>query len=200
VMGDGPVDLLGWGVDRRGSGVLVEGHGVNGATIDMLGNLDQGILRRDLAAAPPALIILAFGTNEAADSSMTEDAYTARLTEKVRMLKRLSPGSGILLLGAPDSGRSASGPGSCRGVRPLPSLDEVQAAQRRVAQAERIGHWDWAREITGGVCRLSGLSQASPPLMQRDHVHFTADGYRLTAERLYEYIVRQATTPATRNT
>ena len=34
VMGGGPVDLLDWGVDRRGAGVLVEGHGVVGATIE----------------------------------------------------------------------------------------------------------------------------------------------------------------------
>ncbi len=197
-LGDGPVGLLSWGVDRRGTGVMVEGHGVNGATIDMLGHLDPTILRRDLAAIPPALIILAFGTNEAADASTTEEGYAARLTEKLRMVKQMAPGSGILLLGAPDSGRRGGGPGSCRGVRPLPSLAEVQSAQRRVARAERVGYWDWAQEVTRGVCQLNALANGASPLMQRDHVHFTADGYRLTADRLFAYLMRQVA-PASRS-
>ena len=198
VLGGGPVALLSWGVDRRGAGVMVEGHGVNGATIDMLGHLDPAILRRDLAAIPPALIILAFGTNEAADASTTEDGYAARLADKLRLVKQMSPGSGILLLGAPDSGRRGGGPGSCRGVRPLPSLAEVQSAQRRVARAERVGYWDWAQEVTRGVCQLNALSGGAAPMMQRDHVHFTADGYRLTADRLFEYLMRQVAPAATR--
>lgn len=199
ILGGGPVDLLDWGVDRRGPGVLVEGHGVSGATIDMLGNLDQRILQRDLAAAPPALIILAFGTNEAAGAGLTEDGYAAKVVDRIRMVKRLSPGSGILLVGAPDTGRPGHGPGSCQGVRPLPSLEEVQAAQRRAARAERVGYWDWAQEVTGGVCRLGALAQGSPAIMQRDHVHFTADGYRLTAERMFEHIMRQVSAPQTRS-
>ncbi len=194
LVGDGPVDLLGWGVERRGAGVLVEGHGINGATLDMLGNMDQDILAGDLATRPPALIILAYGTNEAVDPQQTEASYAAMLTERVRALKRLAPRSGIMLLGAPDSARRLrGGGGACRGWQPLPGLAAVKAAQRRVARTESLGYWDWS-EVTGGsACALDALTHASPRLVQDDHVHLTADGYRLSAERLFQHLIRPAT-------
>ncbi len=196
LVGDGPVDLLGWGVERRGAGVLVEGHGINGATIDMLGNMDQEILGGDLAARPPALILLAYGTNEAVDPALTEDAYASVLTERVRALKRMAPRSGIMLLGAPDSARRArggAGSTACRGWQPLPGLAAVKAAQRRVARAESLGYWDWA-EVTGGdTCALDALTRSAPRLVQDDHVHLTADGYRASAERLFQHLMRPAT-------
>ncbi len=192
--GDGPVDLLGWGVERRGGGVLVEGHGINGATLDMLGNMDPEILQGDLAARPPALIILAYGTNEAVDPTMTEATYAAVLTERVRAMKRMAPRSGIMVLGAPDSARRLRGAaGACRGWQPLPGLTAVKAAQRRVARAENLGYWDWA-EVTGGsACSLDALTQSAPRLVQDDHIHLTADGYRASAERLFQHLMRPAT-------
>jgi lysophospholipase L1-like esterase len=192
LVGDGPVDLLGWGVERRGAGVLVEGHGINGATIDMLGNMDQDILKGDLSGRPPALIILAYGTNEAVDAALTEEAYASVLTERVRALKRMAPRSGIMLLGAPDSARRARG-AACHGWQALPGLAAVKAAQRRVARAESLGYWDWA-EVTGGnTCALDALTHASPRLVQDDHIHLTADGYRASAESLFQHLMRPAT-------
>ncbi|WP_149538869.1 GDSL-type esterase/lipase family protein [Siccirubricoccus phaeus] len=195
VMGDGPVELLGWGVERRGPGVLVEGHGINGATIDMLSNLDQAILADDLAARPPALILLAYGTNEAVDAGLDAEAYAAQLTARVRALRRMAPRSAMLLIGAPDSARRVGRhPRGCGGWAPLPGLAAVKLAQRRVAAAERLGFWDWA-EVTGGICRLDALTRGAPKMVQDDHVHMTADGYRFSAERLFDRLMRRQGTP-----
>lgn len=192
LVGDGPVDFLGWGVERRGAGVLVEGHGINGATLDMLTNLDQEILRGDLAARPPALIILAYGTNEAIDAQLTEDAYAWALGEKVRLLRQMAPRSGIMLLGAPDASRRLARQGSCRGWFPLPGLAAVKAAQRRVAREEKLAFWDWA-EVTGGnACAQDALTRGAPRLVQEDHVHLTAEGYRASADRLFQALVGPA--------
>ncbi len=196
LVGDGPVELLGWGVERRGAGVLVEGHGINGATTDMLANMDPEILRGDFAARAPALIILAYGTNEAVEAGLTEEAYASVLTERVRMMKRLAPKSGIMLLGAPDSARRASrnslAAGGCHGWAPLPGLAAVKAAQRRVARTERLGYWDWS-EVTGGnTCALDALTRGGQRLVQDDHVHLTAEGYRTSAERLFQHLLRPA--------
>lgn len=194
LVGDGPVEFLGWGVERRGPGVIVEGHGINGATIDMLRNMDQDILREDLRARPPALIILAYGTNEAVDASLSADAYATQLAERVRTLRRYSPKSGILIAGAPDSARRAvrGGPGACNGWAPLPGLAAVRTAQRRVARQEGLAYWDWG-EVTGGnACALDSLTRASPRLVNEDHIHLTADGYRISAERLFQRLARPA--------
>jgi lysophospholipase L1-like esterase len=197
VVGDGPVEFLGWGVERRGPGVIVEGHGINGATIEMLANLDQSILRDDLAARPPALIILAYGTNEATDAAITTEAYAAQLTTRVWALRRLAPQSAILLIGAPDSARRVGRhPMGCGGWAPLPGLAAVKAAQRQVAVAERLAYWDWA-EVTGGICRLDALTRVTPKMVQDDHIHLTADGYRHSAERLFARLMRRGAPPMT---
>lgn len=193
LVGDGPVDFLGWGIERRGPGVLVEGFGINGATIDMMGNIDQGMLRAALAERQPSLIILAFGTNEAVSASTTEDGYAQALSERVRALKRFAPYAGIVLMGAPDAARRGRG-GPCGGWAPLPGLDEVRAAQRRVARMEGLGFWDWG-SVTAGHCGLHNATRASPKLVQDDHIHFTTEGYRLTAERLFAYLTAGLTPP-----
>lgn len=189
LLGDGPVDLLGWALERRGPGVLVEGFGINGATIDLLSNMDQSMLEAGLRERQPALIILAFGTNEAVSSSITAPVYAAQLTERVRAMKRFAPGAGILLMGAPDAARRLGRGAGCDAWAPLPGLPAVREAQRRVASAENVALWDWSR-LTGGTCGLHAGTRAAPKLVQDDHIHFTADGYRATAERLFDFVMQ----------
>jgi lysophospholipase L1-like esterase len=192
--GDGPVEVLGLGVDRRGRGVLVEAFGINGATINTLDFRDQGLLARELAAMPPALLILEFGTNEATDRDIEATGYAATLARHVARLKRMLPRTGLMLMGAPDAGRPSRARGAACGGRltPLPALEAVQHAQRRVAEAERIGYFDWAGEVTQGLCRVPSLAAGGAPLMRPDLIHFTPDGYRLTADRLFAQILRGA--------
>lgn len=193
--GDGPVEILSWGVDRRGRGVLVEAFGINGATVNTLDYRDASLLARELAVAPPALLVLEYGTNEATDRDLDPAAYNATLTRHVQRLKGILPRTGILLMGVPDAARPGRRRGSACGgaLAPLPSLAVVREAQRKVARVERIGHFDWAAEVTGGLCRLPLLASGGPAaLMRPDLVHFTPDGYRLTAERLYAHILRGA--------
>ena len=191
LLGDGPVDFLSWGVERRGAGVLVEGFGINGATIDMLSHMDQSMLRSALVERNPALIILAFGTNEAVSERITEAEYAAQFGERVRMLKRYAPGAGILVMGAPDAGRRQRSAG-CDGWAPLPGLGAVRAAQRQVARTEGCEYWEWSA-LTAGACGFHQATRAAPALMAADHIHFTADGYRLTADRLFAHLTGAAT-------
>ncbi|MES2710531.1 MAG: GDSL-type esterase/lipase family protein [Pseudomonadota bacterium] len=192
--GDGPVELLGWGVDRRARGIVVEAFGINGATLATLDNRDRAILLNELTAIPPALLILEFGTNEAVDGDLDATAYAAALTRWLRTLRTALPQTGLMLMGPADAGRPRRGSG-CAGVAPLPSLARVQAVQREVAARERVAHFDWSAAVTQGPCRLPELARESPPIMQRDLVHLAADGYRLTAERLYEQIIRATGQP-----
>jgi lysophospholipase L1-like esterase len=80
----------------------------------------------------------------------------------------------------------------CGGVTPLVSLATVKAAQRRAVAETRAGFFDWSAAVTQDACRLPALAAGPQPLMQRDLVHFTPDGYRLTAERLHAAILRGA--------
>lgn len=194
LLGDGPVELLGWGIDRRGRGVLVEAFGINGATIGTLDNRDAALLERELTLYTPALLVLEYGTNEATDRDLDAETYAAQLTRQVARLKRMLPRTGILLMGVPDAARPAARRGAACGgaLTPLPALGAVREAQRRVAREQRIGHFDWGAEVTRGLCQLPALARGGAPLMRPDLVHFTPEGYRLTAERLFARIMHGA--------
>jgi len=194
LLGDGPVELLGWGVDRRGRGVLVEAFGIPGATIASLDNRAADALARELAAATPALLVLEFGTNEATSRDLDAATYAAALSRHVARLRAMLPRTGIMLMGAPDAARPMRRGGSACGGRltPLPALAAVRAAQREVARSERIGLFDWGTEVTRGSCNLPAMARGESPLMRTDLVHFTPAGYRLTAELLFAHILRGA--------
>jgi lysophospholipase L1-like esterase len=204
LVGDGQVELLGWGLDRRGRGVLVEAFGINSATLSTLDNRDPDILRRELTAKPPALLILEFGTNEATDPDFDAEAYAAALTRQIQRLRQILPRSGILVMGVPDAGRPVRlppirrgrrmvpqrQPTGCAAATPLVALSRVRATQRAVAQSQGVGFFDWSAEVTHSTCRLQALAGGDAPLMRGDFVHFTPDGYRLTAEKLHAHIMR----------
>jgi lysophospholipase L1-like esterase len=189
LVGNGPVELLSWGVDRRGSGVLVEGFGINGATLASLDNRDPRTFARELQVAPPALLVLQFGTNEATDRDFDAELYAEQLRRQIRALRRTMPGSGVLVMGPPDAGRPARGLPGCGGVSPLPALAQVRAVQRRVAAAEGAAFFDWGAEVTQGPCRLPRLAHGSDPILRPDLVHFTPLGYRLSADRFYAHLM-----------
>ncbi|MCC7275852.1 MAG: hypothetical protein IT561_24495 [Alphaproteobacteria bacterium] len=191
---DGPVELLGWSLSR-GRGALVENHGVNGAQIAMLANLDAAIVAAELSRREPALIVVAFGTNEAFTTDLVETRYRALVEERLMALRRAAPRAALVVAGPPDSavagrrappakGRRATG---CRWKEP-PHLATVKRVLRRAAADMDLPFWDWSR-LTKGPCGVDAMARRDPPLAARDHVHFTADGYALAAEALYRFLM-----------
>jgi lysophospholipase L1-like esterase len=51
-----------------------------------------------------------------------------------------------------------------------------------------LTYWNWA-SIMPGECGAHQWFTASPPLMSRDHVHFTAEGYRKSAEQFLNTLI-----------
>ncbi|MGE0716821.1 MAG: GDSL-type esterase/lipase family protein [Alphaproteobacteria bacterium] len=191
---DGPVELLGWRL-TRGRGAVLESHGVNGAQMSMLGNLDPEILAGELRSRDPALIIVAFGTNEAFSTDLTEQRYRASLEERLGQLRRAAPRAAVLVVGPPDSaiaarpapGRKGRRPAGCGWGEP-PNLAMVKSVQRRVAHDLGLPYWDWSR-LTKGACGVNAMARRDPPLAYRDRVHFTADGYAQAADALFRFLM-----------
>ena len=61
-----PVRLFGWAADRS-RGVTYEALGINGAEAAVIFKWDEKVLASNLEHRNPALIVLAYGTNEASD-------------------------------------------------------------------------------------------------------------------------------------
>lgn len=162
---------------RERPGVLVSNLGVIGSTLADFASRDEAMLAAELAVWAPRLIVLAYGTNEGFDDGLDPVAYERLLTDQIARIRRLSPGSAILILGAPDALRSGvSGGCDADGQRkPPPSLAVVRDVQRRVAADVGVAFWDWHGRM-GGDCSADRLAAGAEPLMRGDRVHFTSAG------------------------
>jgi lysophospholipase L1-like esterase len=174
----GIASIASFGTFRRGSGLVLSNLGVVGAQLAHFARTDDALVRAELAAYRPDLIVLAFGTNEGFSPSLTADGYEAGLRAQVARLRGLAAAEvPILLLGAPDAAARGSGLACGEGWVVPRLLGEIRERQRRVATELGLAFWDWAAAM-GGACASSAWRRDG--LMRGDHVHFTRSG----AERI----------------
>ncbi len=174
---DGTLSLDNVRLTHVAGGVELSNLGVVGATLRDLAARDQAVVARELAAWRPALIVLAFGTNEGFDDGLDARAYEALLRGQIVRLRRLAPGASLMILGAPDALRNgvANGCGADGRRAPPPSLAVVRDVQRRVAADTGVAFWDWHGRM-GGDCSADRLATRDEPFMLRDRVHFSSVG------------------------
>jgi len=169
-----PVSVTSFATLRRGGGALLSNLGVVGAQLIHFARTDDEMIRAELAAYRPDLIVLAFGTNEGFFPAFDADAYDAALRTQIARLRRLSGGVPILLLGPPDSATRQEGGPSCRdGLFSPARLDEVRRHQLKIARETGAAFWDWQAAM-GGRCAALGWRRDG--LMRGDLVHFTRAG------------------------
>lgn len=188
------VEVLSWAAFAGGPGVVMSNLGVPGSELAQMGLNGDEALKAELAAYAPDLIVLAFGTNEGFGRNFSSADYEAVLRGQIARLRRIAPGTPILLLGAPDAqsknrallANSDQGHGARLdpgGWFSPPALQDIRAIQRKVAASEHVALWDWAGRM-GGVGAAGAWSSASPPLMRADHVHYSPAGGQVLAGRL----------------
>lgn len=204
----GPVTLLSWASFRPG-GVAVSNLGVVGAQLRHFARADDAAMAAELRAYAPDLITIEFGTNEAFGAHFDPASYESEVRAQIARLRRLSGGTPMLIIGAPDAGtdrrelahNAEPAPGdptaseaATGGWFPPPALSSIRAAQRRAAAAEGVAFWDWGDRM-GGPGVAQAWVTAAPPLMRRDHVHYTTDGGAVVARLLQEDLDHAAAAP-----
>jgi len=177
-----PVRLFGW-VAQNHSGVTYETLGINGAQASLILGWNSAILDPELVSRDPALIVLAYGTNEALSPKWTAEEYRAGLIEIIQRLRTAVPTASLLMIGPPDCQHPI------RGHRtPFPHLDQVIEIQRDVAQTNGCAFWNW-RAAMGGPGSVRQWVQAG--LGQGDYTHLTGAGYRAAGGILFEELMAQ---------
>ncbi len=174
----------GWLIENGQPGVLLSSLGVNGATIHMLDKWGPD-WQAPLQTLQPDLLILSYGTNEAFNDDLDSGSYYAALTRHIQLLREQQPQAALLIIGAPDVIKHSSAE-TCEGRRPA-QLSNVQAIQRQVAREQHTLFWDW-QAMMGGKCSFSDWQARR--LAQKDGVHFTSDGYKVSANALYQDLDR----------
>lgn len=176
---EGTVTVTSFGTFRRRGGVILSNLGVVGAQLSHFGRTDDEVVRAELAAYRPDLIVLAFGTNEGFSPAGSADGFEAALRAQIARIRRLAGANvPILLLGAPDAGTRQPGIANpslaCgEGWYEPRLLGQVRERQMLVARQMRVGFWNWAAAM-GGRCASHQWRLAEQ--MRGDHVHFTRSG------------------------
>ncbi len=186
--GDGPVDLLSWTAGRAAPGVTWSNLGTVGATVDLVLQWNPAIMAAEAAQLQPALILLAFGTNEGFRDSTDLALYQTQVRAVLQALRRAAPDAAIAVAGPPGgvrpigAGRGAPCPGGRYAV-PI-NLPRVRAILHQQAVAAGLFYWDWSAAM-GGDCAMIDWAERDPPWGAHDHVHLLQPGARATAEALF---------------
>ena len=184
-----PVSLTSVAVFRRRGGATVSNLGQIGAQLSNFAASSDAVLRAELAAWRPDLILLAFGTNEGFDPRFTMAGYADRLRAQVARLRRFAgPETAIVLVGPPDAATrrdALPGPDCGGGWHTPPRLAEVRDAQRALAAELHLAYWDWEYAM-GGRCSAQAWHAAG--LMRDDHVHFNRAGGDLIGRMIFNDI------------
>lgn len=169
---DQPVTLLGWVATQPG--VTWECLGINGAEAPLILKWDQALFSSYLKSNDPALIVLAYGTNEAASSTWDETSYEASFAQIIDTLHSYVPDASILVIGPADRATVVH-----HGWRTYGGTDRIVAAQKAVCKRYGCAYWD-QRERMGGPGSMIDWNAVG--WAQADHTHFTAEGYRELAD------------------
>jgi lysophospholipase L1-like esterase len=169
--GDGDVRVFGVSLARSRPGLVFDALGINGARVTTCLQWNEQHWAEQLKHRSPALVVLAYGTNESTDEAMPQEKYERQLVDLLGRVARAVPAASCLLMGPPDRAVQSNG-----GWVTSPKLLEIIASQRRVAEAAGCAFYDQL-EAMGGQGTVAGWAAEEPPRAQRDRVHLTRDGY-----------------------
>jgi lysophospholipase L1-like esterase len=202
--GHGPVMLASIAIYNRQAGLTYNSVGYPGAQASLVNKFNTKLLANDLIRINPQIVVLSFGTNEASNESLDIANYKAGYERIVEKIKAVLPSAQIVVISPPDfseqgsSGKKKDGKASgvheanagssdCAWHTPA-KLAQIREAQREVAQHQGLVYWNWA-SIMPSECGAHRWFTASPPLMAKDHVHFTVEGYKKSAEQFLNTLI-----------
>lgn len=174
--GEGEVRVFGWVVENQ-AGVTWETLGINGAQADLLLGWNEELLRSHIERRDPALIVLAYGTNEARQRDWTYESYKQAFAALLAKMRAAAPAASLLVVGPPDQSLRQRGKWVTH-----EGVDRILQAQRDAALEAGAAFWNM-RSGMGGKGSMKQWVYAG--LAQGDFVHLTSPGYRLLGESLY---------------
>ena len=173
----------GFSLENGCSGVLYHAAGINGAQFTHWPRVEG--LAKQVAALRPALIILSMGTNEALmGRSFSSERFYNRIDALVTLLREENPNAVFLLTTPPESYRRAN---RRTPYTRNPQVADAAAVIRDYAVRNGLACWDLFT-ISGGTESCEVWKKAG--LFNRDQLHFTAKGYAVQAQYLYQAIIQ----------
>jgi lysophospholipase L1-like esterase len=211
----GAVNVASVAIYNSRSGVTYNSIGYVGATAGLVNKFDQKLFASALQRIDPHIVVLAFGTNEAGNEGLDVAAYGRSYARVIDRIREVLPAAVIVVVSPPDfnelpaqcrNGKAAEAtcrrPGApaqapaangsaaaseCAWRTPA-KLQQVRDVQREIAQRYGLMYWNWA-SIMPRECGAHAWFTSSPPLMAKDHVHFTIEGYKKSADQFLNTLI-----------
>ena len=176
---NGKAEIAALYLDSDAPGVTYEAVGRNGSELKMQNYWSTESFKALFKNRTIDMIVFAYGTNEAVDNISTVE-YLQILRQRIDEIRKFNISAPIVLITVPSF---AQGPtSSCR--QPA-SLRPIHDAQVSVATLySNVYVWSWL-EAMGGHCSVSDW--ALNGYVARDWIHFSASGYRKSADLFYQW-------------
>ena len=154
----GPVRLFGW-VAENTTGVTYEELGINGAEASIILGWNEETLRSNIERRNPALIVLAYGTNEAGRKDWTLESYREMYSRLIERLRADAPTATILVVGPADRTQKVRKVG----WQTMEKIDVIAEAQRQAALANGCAFWDLRAKMggKGSMLKMGGRGHGS---------------------------------------
>ncbi len=173
-----PVRLF--GLTTLEPGATWESIGINGAVAPLILRWNQTLFTTYLHQTDASLVVLAYGTNEAAARS-DPDTYSASFASIVDKIHAQLPHAAVLVLGPTDRATAARVGRHSRGYAPFAGTEPILDAQRAVCRTHDCAFWNQQQRM-GGFGSMGRWVYAG--WAQPDHTHLTGEGYRALADAL----------------
>lgn len=174
---NGAVKIFGVAIEQNQAGIVYDVLGINGARVYRPLLWDWQILADNLTRRAPALIIIAYGSNEIGDKDLNLDEYSEKFADFLGKLQMAVPQASLLVIAPPERAAMVQGI-----WKPLPQMSGLVATQRKVALKSGAAFWNLFQAM-GGTGSIERWHKQS--LAQADRVHLTKAGYQVVADMLY---------------
>lgn len=176
VAGWQPVRVLGLVIEAERPGIVYDVLGINGHRMNAQLAWDRGLLREQLEAREPDLVIFGYGGNEALDRHLDMERYERQLSQGLGRMRSLVPDASCLVVSpvamCPDNPRNV----------------QVTEIQRRVAPQHGCAFWNTS-EVSGGHGSLCQWIRVGGGLVSGDRLHLGRRGYEIVGEQFADALL-----------
>ncbi len=170
----GRPQVFGIAMETQQPGLVIDTLGVNGARLGTLLAWQEEALAQLVARRLPALVVIAYGTNEVFDLEPVE-RHAQRLDAVAQRLRRSAADASCLVIGPTDAGKG--------GALTRSRVVAMDAAER--ATAERLGCAYFSPfELMASEGGFEAWARHEPPLALSDGIHLSVRGYARLGEAL----------------
>jgi lysophospholipase L1-like esterase len=173
-------DFILYGFDLRNTtspGVYYAALGANGASTQSV--LRCKLFTQQMATIKPDLVIFSLGVNDVQDKNFSGDEFIAHYDTLVSWVKKASPGCAIMFTTITDN--------FVKRRKPNKKSNTVEYCIQKLMHKHGAAMWDMYG-VMGGYKSI--LKWIKAGYARKDRVHFTARGYYIFADLMFDAMMR----------